>query len=105
MELKDRKILVVGLGKTGLETIDFLLGRDADVRASDSSALETIKETVKNLESKGVQVEAGGHTNGTFLWADTIVLSPGVPFSVPQIQKAMTEGIEVISEVELLPVL
>ncbi len=101
MELKDRKILVVGLGKTGLETIDFLLGRDADVRASDSSALETIKETVKNLESKGVQVEAGGHTNGTFLWADTIVLSPGVPFSVPQIQKAMTEGIEVISEVEL----
>ena len=101
MELKDRKILVVGLGKTGLETIDFLLDRDADVRASDSSALETIKETVKNRESKGVQVEAGGHTNGTFLWADTIVLSPGVPFSVPQIQKAMTEGIEVISEVEL----
>jgi UDP-N-acetylmuramoylalanine--D-glutamate ligase len=101
MELKDRKILVVGLGKTGLETIDFLLDRDADVRASDSSALESIKETVKNLESKGVQVEAGGHTNGTFLWADTIVLSPGVPFSVPQIQKAMTEGIEVISEVEL----
>jgi len=101
MELKDRKILVVGLGKTGLETIDFLLDRDADVRASDSSALKTIRETVKNLESKGVQVEAGGHTNGTFLWADTIVLSPGVPFSVPQIQKAMTEGIEVISEVEL----
>jgi len=101
MELKNRKILVVGLGKTGLDTIDFLLGQGADVRASDSSSPDKITETVAVLESKGVKVEVGAHTDGTFLWADTIVLSPGVPFSVPQIQEAMTEGIEVISEVEL----
>lgn len=101
MGLKNRNILVVGLGKTGLETIDFLLGQGAHVRASDSSSPDKIKETVAVLESKGVKVEAGAHTDETFLWADTIVLSPGVPFSVPQIQKAISEGIEVISEVEL----
>jgi len=101
MELKNRKILVVGLGKTGLETIDFLLGQGADVRTTDSTAPDKIRETISLLESKGVKVEAGAHTDDTFLWAETIVLSPGVPFSVPQIKKAMAEGIEVISEVEL----
>ncbi|GJM16076.1 MAG: UDP-N-acetylmuramoylalanine--D-glutamate ligase [Thermodesulfobacteriota bacterium] len=101
MELKDRKILVVGLGKTGQDTIKFLLNKGAQVRASDSSSIEKIKEIVAELESKGVRVEAETHTDETFLWAQTIVLSPGVPFSVPQIQRAITEGIEVISEVEL----
>lgn len=101
MELKDRKILVVGLGKTGQDTIKFLLSKGAQVRASDSSPLEKIKHIVSDLESKGVVVEAGTHTNESFLWPQTIVLSPGVPLSVPQIQTAMSEGIEVISEVEL----
>ncbi len=101
MELKDRKILVVGLGKTGQDTIKFLLSKGAQVRVSDSSSIDKIKEIVTELESKGVRVEAGTHTDETFLWAEIIVLSPGVPLSVPQIQKAMSEGIEVISEVEL----
>ena len=101
MELKGRKILVVGLGITGQDTINFLLSKGAQVRASDSSSIDKIKEIVIELESKGVLVETGTHTDETFLWAQTIVLSPGVPFNVPQIQKAMSEGIEVISEVEL----
>ena len=101
MELKDRKILVVGLGKTGQDTIKFLLSKGAQVRVSDSSSIDKIKEIVTELESKGVRVETGTHTVETFLWAETIVLSPGVPFSVPQIQRAISGGIEVVSEVEL----
>ncbi len=101
MELKDRKILVVGLGKTGQDTINFLLKKGAEVRASDSSPIDKIEETVKKLESMGVIVESGTHTDETFLWAETIVLSPGVPFSIPQVKKAINNNIEVISEVEL----
>ncbi|MGB2692507.1 MAG: UDP-N-acetylmuramoyl-L-alanine--D-glutamate ligase, partial [Thermodesulfobacteriota bacterium] len=101
MELKDRKILVVGLGKTGWYTISFLLNKGAEVRASDSSPIDKIEETVKKLESMGVIVESGAHTDETFLWAETIVLSPGVPFSIPQVKKAINKNIEVISEVEL----
>ncbi len=101
MELKDRKILVVGLGKTGWYTISFLLKKGAEVRASDSSPIDKIEETVKKLESMGVIVESGAHTDETFLWAETIVLSPGVPFSIPQVKKAINKNIEVISEVEL----
>lgn len=101
MELENRKMLVVGLGKTGQDTINFLLRKGADVRASDSSSIDKIKEVVAELESKGLRVEAGTHTDETFLWAETIVLSPGVPFGIPQVKKAITNGIEVISEVEL----
>lgn len=101
MELKDKKILVVGLGKTGRDTINFLLSKGAQVCASDSSPSDKIKEIITELESRGVRVEAGTHTGETFLWAEIIVVSPGVPFSVPQIKKAIANGIEVISEVEL----
>ena len=101
MELKDRKILVVGLGKTGKQTVRFLLGKGAIVKASDSSTLDKLGDTAKELTSLGAEIEAGGHTDETFLWADTIVLSPGVPFKIPHIQKAIDQGIEVISEVEL----
>jgi len=101
MELKDRKILVVGLGKTGKDTVNFLLGKGGQVRVSDSSPIEKIDGEARLLESRGVKVEAGMHTDETFLWAETIVLSPGVPFNIRQVQMAMAQGIEVISEVEL----
>jgi UDP-N-acetylmuramoylalanine--D-glutamate ligase len=101
MESSDRKVLVVGVGKTGIETVKFLLKRGADVSVSDSSPVEKIAEQAKLLESWGVSLEAGGHTSGTFLAADTIVLSPGVPFGIPPVQEALGKGIEVISEVEL----
>lgn len=101
MDLKDKKILVVGLGKTGQDTVKFLLNKGAEVRATDSSSIDKIKDIVIDLESQGVRVETGTHTEETFLWAETIVLSPGVPFSIPQVKKAIANGIEVISEVEL----
>jgi len=101
MELKGRKILVVGLGKTGRHTLNFLLNKGAVLKLSDSSPIDKIEEIVKELQSKGVEVEAGTHTDETFLWAQTIVLSPGVPFSIPEVKKAIAQGIEVISEVEL----
>ncbi|MEE8299186.1 MAG: UDP-N-acetylmuramoyl-L-alanine--D-glutamate ligase [Thermodesulfobacteriota bacterium] len=101
MELQNRKILVVGLGKSGMDSVNFLLDKGAQVRVSDSSPIEKIGGNIELLESKGVKVEAGTHTGETFLWAETIVLSPGVPFKVPQVQMAMAQGIEVISELEL----
>lgn len=100
MELKDKKILVVGLGKTGQDAIDFLLKKGAQVKASDSSTIDKIRDIVNQYETKGVEVETETHTDQTFLWADTIVLSPGVPFNIPQVKKAVAQGIEVISEVE-----
>ncbi|MGH7849818.1 MAG: UDP-N-acetylmuramoyl-L-alanine--D-glutamate ligase [Thermodesulfobacteriota bacterium] len=101
MELGDRKMLVVGVGKTGIETVKFLLKRGARVSVSDSSPVEKIAEQAGMLESWGVKLETGGHTRETFLAADTIVLSPGVPFGIAPVREAIENGVEVISEVEL----
>lgn len=101
MELRDRKVLVVGVGKTGMETVKFLLGKGARVSVSDSSPAGEIAGQVKTLESWGVSCETGGHTSETFLSSGTIVLSPGVPFGIPPVREALASCIEVISEVEL----
>ena len=101
MDLKDKKALVVGLGKTGLETALFLRGKGARVRVSDISPPEKLGDEIDLLGAKGIEVESGGHTDETFLWAELIVLSPGVPYKTPEVRTALNADIEVISEVEL----
>jgi len=101
MELSGRKILVVGLGRTGVETVRFLLKRGAVVTASDISPIEKLQKVVTELEGMGATIESGEHRLETFLWADMLVLSPGVPFGLPTVKEAINRGIEVISEIEL----
>ncbi len=101
MELSGKNILVVGLGKTGIETVRFLLKKGAEVRASDLTPFEKLPEEAKEFQKRGVKIEAGEHRNETFLWADMIVLSPGVPFGLPPVKEALDRGIEIISELEL----
>ena len=101
MELMGKKVLVVGLGKTGIQTARFLIRKGAEIRASDITPFEKLPEDARKLEKLGVKIEAGQHKNETFLWADKIVLSPGVPFGLPPVKEAMARGIEVMSELEL----
>jgi UDP-N-acetylmuramoylalanine--D-glutamate ligase len=101
MELMGKKVLVVGLGKTGIQTARFLIRKGAEIRASDITPFEKLPEDARKLEKIGVKIEAGQHKNETFLWADKIVLSPGVPFGLPPVKEAMARGIEVMSELEL----
>ncbi|MGH7792310.1 MAG: UDP-N-acetylmuramoyl-L-alanine--D-glutamate ligase, partial [Thermodesulfobacteriota bacterium] len=84
-----KKVLVVGLGKTGIQTARFLIRKGAEIRASDITPFEKLPEDARKLEKIGVKIEAGQHKNETFLWADKIVLSPGVPFGLPPVKEAM----------------
>jgi UDP-N-acetylmuramoylalanine--D-glutamate ligase len=101
MTLSGKKILVVGLGKTGVETIRFLLKKGALVGASDITPFEKLPKVVTELKEMGVKIEAGEHRLETFLRAEMVVLSPGVPFGLTPVKEAMNKGIEVISEIEL----
>jgi UDP-N-acetylmuramoylalanine--D-glutamate ligase len=101
MELSGRKILVVGLGKTGIQTVRFLIKKGADVKATDITPLEKLPKEVKAFKEMGVNIESGEHKVETFLWADMIVLSPGAPFGLAPVKESMSRGIEVISEIEL----
>ncbi|HEK84777.1 MAG TPA: UDP-N-acetylmuramoyl-L-alanine--D-glutamate ligase, partial [Candidatus Aminicenantes bacterium] len=99
MELKNKKVIVVGFGKTGMALCDFLLDQQAIITVNDKKP-ENQLARVDLYKSRGVNFETGGHSLELFKRADLIVLSPGVP-PLPEILEARNLGIKVISEIEL----
>ena len=101
MDVKGKRILVVGLGKSGVASALFLQARGARVTVSDAKAEEQLRQEIPALLDQGITVESGGHGERTFRDQDLIVLSPGVPADVPQIGQARSQGVPVIGEIEL----
>ena len=101
MDVKGKRVLVVGLGKSGVAAALFLQARGARVSVSDAKTEEELRSEIPALLDKGITVETGGHGNRTFRDQDLIVVSPGVPYDVAQLQQARTQGVPVIGEVEL----
>ncbi len=101
MELKGKKILVVGLGKSGLASAIFLRSKGAQVTVSDVRSVEALAQELPALLDAGVMVEAGGHGLLTFRRQDWIVVSPGVPLDTPELVQARGFGTPVIGELEL----
>lgn len=101
MELKGKKVLVVGLGVSGFAAALFLRRRGAQVTVSDLRSAEALAKHIPALLDAGVNVEAGGHGHATFRRQDLIVLSPGVAPNTPEMDEARTFHIPIIGEVEL----
>lgn len=97
MELKGKKVLVVGAGKTGKAITDFLVKNGAHVTINDKGK----KPAAFPLSDPSVETVWGGHPEDLFQGMDLIVLSPGVPLRLSPIQKAIKQGIPVIGELEL----
>jgi UDP-N-acetylmuramoylalanine--D-glutamate ligase len=101
MDVKGKRILVVGLGKSGVASALFLQARGARVTVSDTKAEEQLRQEIPALLDQGITVESGGHGERTFRDQDLIVLSPGVPADVPLVGQARARGVPVIGEIEL----
>ena len=101
MELKGKKVLVVGLGKSGLAAALFLRHRGAQVTVSDLRSAEALAKDIPALLDEGIMVEAGGHGLLTFRRQDLIVVSPGVPLNTPELAQVRSFGLPVIGELEL----
>ncbi|HMC30388.1 MAG TPA: UDP-N-acetylmuramoyl-L-alanine--D-glutamate ligase [Candidatus Angelobacter sp.] len=101
MELKNKKVLVVGLGRSGAASAIFLQEHGARVIVSDSKSEAQLQGDVPALLDRGISIETGQHGERTFRDQDLIVVSPGVPSDQPQLQHARSLGIPVIGEVEL----
>ncbi len=101
MELKGKKVLVVGLGKSGLAAALFLRRQGARVTVSDVRSAEALAKEIPALLEENIAVEAGGHGLLTFRRQDLIVVSPGVPLNTPEIVQVKSFGLPVIGEVEL----
>jgi UDP-N-acetylmuramoylalanine--D-glutamate ligase len=100
-ELRGKRVLVVGLARTGVATALFCVARDAHVTATDARTENEIGEAIAPLRTSGVRLELGGHQEDTFLEQDLIVSSPGVPADAPLLQAARAKGVTIWSEVEL----
>lgn len=101
MDLKGKKVLVVGLGKSGLAAALFLRRRGAHVTVSDVRSAEALAHDIPALLDEGINVEAGGHGLLTFRRQDLIVVSPGVPLETPELTQARSFGLPIIGELEL----
>ncbi len=101
MDLNNKRVLVVGLGKSGVASALFLKSRGALVTVSDTKPEAELRDEILLLLEHGITVETGGHGDRTFRGQDLIVVSPGVPFDAAQLVQARSMGEPVIGEVEL----
>jgi UDP-N-acetylmuramoylalanine--D-glutamate ligase len=100
LELTNKRVLVVGLGKSGLAAAHFLKAHGARVTVSDARPITLIKE-LSSLLDEGFIVEAGSHGLLTFRRQDLIVVSPGVPMATPELMTVRAVGAHIIGELEL----
>ncbi len=101
MELNGKRVLVVGLGRSGVASALFLKARGARVTVSDTKSEDQLREEIPALLDEGITVETGGHGERTFQNQDLIVVSPGVPIDAEPITQARALGRPVIGEIEL----
>lgn len=96
---QDKTIAILGLGRSGIAAAKVLSELGADVIVSDSRPAEELAAAISELP-EGVRTEFGGHSSAC-LDCDLMVVSPGVPLSLPVLQAAQADGVEVIGEIEL----
>ena len=100
MNLRGKKVLVLGLGETGLSMAKWLTRQGAKVRVADSRvtppALAAIKAALPEVE-----VRVGAFQREDFLGIDLIAISPGVPLTEPLVQQAVARGVPVVGDIEL----
>jgi UDP-N-acetylmuramoylalanine--D-glutamate ligase len=97
MDLRNRRVIVIGLGKSGIAAAKLCAERGAKVIGTDSAALDKLPKEASEL---GIELRVGGHDGVRFESADLIVVSPGVP-ALPALERAEHAGVPVIGELEL----
>lgn len=100
LRLAGQRVLVVGLARSGVAAAQVAVTRGAHVTVTDRRAATELAAAVKDLGSS-VEFALGGHDSADFTSADLIVVSPGVPLSLPEIQGARRQGVPMMAEVEL----
>ena len=101
MKLAKKKIVVVGLGITGIAVARFLKKRGAAVIATDSASKQDLGPQLQEMQAAGIPMELGRHSPAVFDGAELIVLSPGVSHTIEPVTKARKRGTPIIGEIEL----
>jgi UDP-N-acetylmuramoylalanine--D-glutamate ligase len=99
LDFSGSTVLVVGMARSGLASAALLLQHRARVIATDTKPLNELPEVAAELQHLGVEFRR--QSPEVFEHADRIVISPGVPADLPELEAARKRGIPVIGEVEL----
>jgi len=100
LQLTDKRVLVLGLGDTGLSALRWLKRQGAVLSVADTRAAAPGLGVVK-AELPEVEIYLGAFQSEVFDKADIIVISPGVPLAEPEVQAAIVQGKPVVGDVEL----
>lgn len=100
-DLKDKKVVVVGLARSGIASAILLKNSGAKVFVSDIKDDSETRKDREGLKRRAIEVEVGKHSEGLFKSADLIVVSPGVKFDAECLNWARSKNIPIISEIEL----
>ena len=98
--LRDKKVTVVGLARSGVGAANLLSRLGADVTITDIKREEELKDFISRL-NKSVKLVLEEHPEHIFTTADLLVISPGIPLNIPQILNARSQGVPVFGELEL----
>jgi len=101
MDFKNKKVAVIGLGKSGLEAALLLSNLGAQVKISDFQDNESLRSNTKILQDKNIEVELGQNSFDFITGSQLIVVSPGVKKDSPIMMLARQEGMPLIGEIEL----
>ncbi len=101
MQIKGKKVLVIGAAVTGVPVVKALDHLGAEIILNDFKKVDELNEVIAEIEQLPIRLVAGGHPVKLAEECDFVVISPGVPLDIPLVQKAKALGKEVISEIEL----
>jgi UDP-N-acetylmuramoylalanine--D-glutamate ligase len=101
MDVEGKRVVVVGLARSGIAAAGFLASRGARVLATDRKPEGELPPEALSLRGKGVTLELGAHREATFTGADAVVVSPGVPWELRELAAARARGVPVMAELEL----
>ncbi len=101
-QIQNEQILIVGFSyRTGLATANHLLAKGISISISDSKPESELTHLIKQLKGQAKNLFFGKQSTAQLNGIDRIILSPGVPRSIPLIQEAVKLGIPVTGEIEL----
>lgn len=94
-------VTIVGMGRSAAGAAELLLQQGARPFVTDSASGPRMAPWQAALDRLGVPHESGGHSTKAWVNADCIVLSPGVPPSLPALIAARDRGVPIMGELEL----
>ena len=100
MEIKGKKVLVLGLARTGRECARFLAQHGASVQVTDVRSEVELKQEMETLAALPIRYFLGGEDPDWLEGVDIIVPSPGVPAENVLLKEGSRRGIKILSEIE-----